>query len=299
MPRIRTIKPEFWRNRELSKLPEFTRLVAIAVLNLADDEGFFEADPMLVRGDVFPFEDNSLRTHGALTELSRVGYLEVRRTKSKGEIGYVCNFEKHQVINRPTASKLRGLFESTNEIVDSQPLTDHSRITHGVLIEHSVLEREQGTGKGNREGNREQGCKGANAPAVRDAADAIELEVVTEWNSKMGQSCKMTPKRKQSLRSRLKEPDWVGTWRDAIAKASASDFCNGLGGNGWKADLEWFLKPDSALKLLEGRFDNRDSGSGYHLTEAQKRLQNSERAGDEWAAKMQTSPLLNLAMDNQ
>jgi len=282
VPRIRTIKPEFWRNKDLAKLSEFTRLMAIAVLNLADDEGFFEADPMLVRGDVFPFEDNSLRTHGALTELSRAGYLEIRKTKSKGEIGRVCNFERHQVINRPTPSKLRDLFDSTNEIVDENTITDDSLRTHGGLTERSVLEEEQGTGKGNRERNREQGCKGAIAPAVCVAED-LELEVVNLWNSTMGQCCKMTPKRKQSLKARLREPNWVETWRDAIAKAGASDFCNGIGGKGWKADLEWFLKPDSALKLLEGRFDNRE---GYHLTEAQKRLQNSDKAGQDWLASM-------------
>ena len=107
MPRIRTIKPEFWRNRDLAILPEFTRLLAIAVLNLADDEGYFEADARLVRGDVFPYEEDSRRTHGGLTELSRIGYITIRTSKTKGEIGRVCNFEKHQVINRPTPSKLK------------------------------------------------------------------------------------------------------------------------------------------------------------------------------------------------
>ncbi len=155
MARIRTIKPEFWRNRELSRLSEFTRLVAIAVLNLADDEGYFEADAMLVRGDVFPYEEDSRRTHGALTELCLVGYITINESKSKGEIGYISNFAKHQVINRPTPSKLKACFESANKNTGAVPLTEDSRRTHGALTEPAVLEEEQGTGKRNRE--KEQG----------------------------------------------------------------------------------------------------------------------------------------------
>ena len=159
MPRIRTIKPEFWRNRDLAILPEFTRLLAIAVLNLADDEGYFEADARLVRGDVFPYEEDSRRTHGGLTELSRIGYITIRTSKTKGEIGRVCNFEKHQVINRPTPSKLKADYvaagQKTNVLLGgidkSNRLTEDSRSAHGGLTEEAVLEEEQGTGKRNRE----------------------------------------------------------------------------------------------------------------------------------------------------
>jgi hypothetical protein len=41
MGRIRTIKPEFWRSEDLCSLPEATHMLAAALLNYADDEGFF------------------------------------------------------------------------------------------------------------------------------------------------------------------------------------------------------------------------------------------------------------------
>jgi len=208
MPRIRTIKPEFWRNRDLAILPEFTRLLAIAVLNLADDEGYFEADARLVRGDVFPYDEDSRRTHGGLTELSRIGYITIRTSKTKGEIGLVCNFKKHQVINRPTPSKLKAEYiaasRNTNDLIGgtnkSTQLTEDSLSDHGGLTEEAVLEEEQGTGKGNRE--EEQGSikeKGdsAKSPFLQNpefaqvAADfrkartakhgAVSEEVVEAW----------------------------------------------------------------------------------------------------------------------
>lgn len=57
--RIRTLKPEFWAHETLSRLPHFTRLMAIGLLNLADDEGYFYANPILIRAALFPFVDDS------------------------------------------------------------------------------------------------------------------------------------------------------------------------------------------------------------------------------------------------
>ena len=42
MARIRTIKPDFWKHEDLSALPEITHMLAAALLNHADDEGFFK-----------------------------------------------------------------------------------------------------------------------------------------------------------------------------------------------------------------------------------------------------------------
>lgn len=144
MPRIRTIKPEFWRNRQLAMLPDFTRLVAIAILNLADDEGFFEADTMLIRGDVFPYLEDYGSITVALRELSDVGYVAVKPTSEKGLIGRVANFRKHQVINKPTPSKLRVFFEKTD--ATGQLPEDYGSTTVALP-----------PGTGNREQGKEQG----------------------------------------------------------------------------------------------------------------------------------------------
>lgn len=148
MPRIRTIKPEFWRNRALSTLPAFTRLVAIAILNVADDDGYFEADPLLIRGDVFPYEQDYGSITVALRELSGIGYVVFRTCSEKGEIGYIPNFKKHQVINKPGKSKLKEIYENSQGI---EQLPEHSGSTTVVIREGYVLEQ----GTGNRE--QEQG----------------------------------------------------------------------------------------------------------------------------------------------
>lgn len=138
--RIRTIKPEFWRHPVMGRLSNETKLVAICLLSIADDEGYFRADPALIRSDAFPFNEGSVNIHGALTELSNVGWIVVRKHPEQGQIGLVVKFQKHQKINRPTASRLRAYYE----------FSEPSLSPHGALMEPSLPEQ----GTGNREGGK-------------------------------------------------------------------------------------------------------------------------------------------------
>jgi len=112
--RIRTIKPEFWHHEILAQLPEFTRLLAIGLLNYADDEGYFYASPQAIRGAVFPFLDDSGRITVALRELSNVGYIELGKCHDGRAVGRVAKFRLHQVINKPASSKI-GPFSVQND----------------------------------------------------------------------------------------------------------------------------------------------------------------------------------------
>lgn len=138
MARIRTIKPEFWVHPVMGRLSDLAKWVAVALLNHADDEGFFRADPAIVRGAIAPFTDDSLSIHGALTECSRAGWLEIREHPTEGVLGKVVNFLKHQRINRPNASKLKDYWE----------FSECSVSTHGALSEDSHPE---GKGRGREE----------------------------------------------------------------------------------------------------------------------------------------------------
>ncbi len=139
--RIRTIKPEFWSHPILSRLPDETRLAAIGLLNIADDEGYLLADPKLIRSQLWPFDEDSTKARRTIAQLSEVLYLELREHPTHGTIGLIVNFTKHQRVDRPNPSKLKGYF-----------LDDQSTIIRRTLDDHSLLEQ----GTGNRERNREQ-----------------------------------------------------------------------------------------------------------------------------------------------
>jgi hypothetical protein len=128
------------------RLPDFTKLLAVAILNMADDEGFFNADELVVRGQLFPTDD-SVKVHGGLTELSNIEYLTVREHSKHGKIGRIEGFLEHQKINRPTPSKLKTLFQESSIITESKEITESSLNPHGKLT----------AGTGNREQGKEQG----------------------------------------------------------------------------------------------------------------------------------------------
>lgn len=112
---------------------------------------------------------------------------------------------------------------------------------------------------------------------VADATGAPTPEQVLQlWNQKMGQNCQLTEKRRVAARQRFADPFWAENWRQAIDKASLSSFCRGGGSTGWKADLEWFLKPDSVTKLIEGKYDDHfdQKKTNNRLTPAQQREAN-------------------------
>lgn len=58
MARIRTIKPSFWEDEKIAKLPMPCRLFYIGTWNLADDSGVIRGNPALLKSAIFPYDDN-------------------------------------------------------------------------------------------------------------------------------------------------------------------------------------------------------------------------------------------------
>lgn len=141
MARIRTIKPEFWTDEELSALPEATHLLAAALLNHADDEGFFKAHPLLIKAACCPLREPSVSIQESLLSLQFINYIELGATDDGKQYGRIVKFAEHQRVNRATPSKISKL-----GIAFGSPEPNH-----GGLIEPSPLE-----GKGKEQG-RDQG----------------------------------------------------------------------------------------------------------------------------------------------
>ncbi len=162
MARIRTIKPEFHKHEDLSELPAETHLLAAALLNYADDEGYFNANPRLVQAECCPLRDLSVSVHDSLISLVEIGYLKMGMGEHGKTYGYIVNFLEHQVINRPKPSKIKGM----------QIPWDAYRIDHTQISEPSPPEgkgREQG-----KEGNRESTLSGLSEP---DCAQVLAKNV--------------------------------------------------------------------------------------------------------------------------
>jgi len=82
---------------------------------------------------------------------------------------------------------------------------------------------------------------------------------VQKWNShgELPAVLSVSRMRLVILQARRVEPFFSQHWEAAIERICKSDFCLGQNDRGWKADFDWFLKPDNVARVMEGKYDNR------------------------------------------
>ena len=103
MPRIRTIKPEFFLDDELAELPSLTRLFFVGLWTQADRAGRLKDKPVRLKTAILPYDDADADT--LLAQLEAGGF--IRRYEVEGErCVEIRNFTKHQRFTNESASTL-------------------------------------------------------------------------------------------------------------------------------------------------------------------------------------------------
>lgn len=98
MPRIRTVKPEFWADEKLGPMDPVTRLVFLALISLADDAGRLLDSVKQLDGAIFPYTSDTCRR--SLDELVATGRVQRGCTKSGQRVLQLVNWH-HQKIDKP------------------------------------------------------------------------------------------------------------------------------------------------------------------------------------------------------
>lgn len=97
---------------------------------------------------------------------------------------------------------------------------------------------------------------------------------------------KLTSKRKSYIKARWKENPDMKFWTEFFQRVENSDFLSGRlepKGNrdrAFKADLEWITKEENHIKILEGKYDNREevmNADNREIIENIKRLAAKQR----------------------
>lgn len=207
MARIRTIKPEFWTNERLSALPEASHLLAAALLNYSDDEGFFNANVALVKSACSPLREPSTSIPESLGMLNQIGYLRFFDSADGRRYGQIVGFTNHQTINRASPSKIRPLLA----------LPDNSVIVQGGVSDHS---RQEWNGTGNREQGMVQGgddtAGTADANGSEDGKQATSKATGGDYPESFEALWEAYPARGGRKRGKCK---CFGIWRQAIRTA--------------------------------------------------------------------------------
>jgi hypothetical protein len=140
-----------------------SRLAYIALWNEADDFGRLRASPTYLRSKIFPYEE-AINMGEVLRPIIESGRMQVYEVNNQ-IYAFLTRFALHQVINRPSASRIPAPPKQVEQSGDAfgmaqEGLTDGSVSAHGVLTEGSVQE-----GKGREQGEEGEGKGGAAAQA--------------------------------------------------------------------------------------------------------------------------------------
>lgn len=175
MARIRTYKPELFKSLDVAALPLRARWTWLGLWSQCDDHGRFQDILQLIKAEVWPLDDVSLRDVAEdLDTLDRHGRI-VRYTVDGRSFLAVQNWHHHQAINRPGKPKYPAppvpigvpepgennhcalcwdlhvrlsesspVDNSTQDKSAGHTLTDNSLRTHGTLTPGRDQGRDQG-----------------------------------------------------------------------------------------------------------------------------------------------------------
>ena len=113
-------------------------------------------------------------------------------------------------------------------------------------------------------GDEEEEALNSNSESAMGESKVIG-QLIDAWNCKATlRACRVISQgRMAAMKQRLKDSWWRENWREGIEKVGQSSFCSGNNDRGWKADVEWFLRPDTLANVMEGKYDDRRKTESY------------------------------------
>lgn len=107
MARIRRIKPEIWQSADFARLSVVGRLTFIALVTQADDEGRLRTDPQHLAIAFLHNPSLAPEIDAQLSEMARLGMIQRYKDAQKLPCVALPNFAAHQLIDKPTPSRIQ------------------------------------------------------------------------------------------------------------------------------------------------------------------------------------------------
>lgn len=214
MPRIRSIKPGFWTDENLSRFAPIVRMTFLGLISaMADDEGRCKGDLRLVKAAIWPLDDDITRAvvEDHLTQLD-VGERIQRYSVKGSDYIWIVNWKKHQRIDKPRKSELPRPPARTERHVD-----EHSENVPRNVDDVSTLDKDRrGVGKGEGvEGNGLKPLRAIHKNGNGAAAVAAREMFAEAWQQ--------YPKRAGANPRREAEQAWNARVREGVDPAVMLD----------------------------------------------------------------------------
>ncbi|MGW4720891.1 hypothetical protein [Nocardia sp. NPDC004260] len=206
--RIRSIKPDFWRSKDISDLTDWNdRLIFIGLWSYVDDNGVGLDRLSLITTDLFADDverdphETFARVSRGLQNLAEAGRI-VRYTVDGKDYLSITNWKKHQRVDKPNKARFPG--PTSDDDGSRETVATPSRDSPEIPAPGAV---EQGSS-----GTEEQ--KKKRAPAKPDAAKpkAVEQVVAERAYERVGKALNFMATRqivKWAIHERGADPDTV------------------------------------------------------------------------------------------
>lgn len=224
------IDPSIWQSEDFGKLSTLAKLVFIGLFSLADDEGKGRCNPVYLKSTLFPYEEGirSADIDKTLSEIS--SNMSVVLYSCNGSNYYsLYNWNTWQKIDKPSESKI--------------PDFDEKTCIRLLFDEHSTNGRR--TFSPNK--------KGIEKEKEKKEIESEFCDVYSRECTKLPQIRTLTDSRKKAIGLFLK----TYTLKDFEEVCRISNTCGFLLGEndrGWKADFDFLIKVNNAVKILEGKY---------------------------------------------
>ena len=204
MPRIRSIKPEFWTSGQVLECSTNARLLFIGLWNFCDDQGRHALRAKQIKAEVFPADDFTADDIlGMIDELAANDLITLYEHDSQQF--FQVNGWHHQRIDKPQAPKF------------PDPFDEHSKIIRGTLPP-------------DRKGKDRKGERGADAPAPKSKGCRIPADFPAEPELKWAEDehpaadAKTEAAKFRDYWSAVSgakgvKLDWPATWRNWIRRS--------------------------------------------------------------------------------
>jgi hypothetical protein len=266
MTRIRTVKPEFWEDEKIASLPMPCRLFYIGTWCLADDNGVFRGNPVMLKSKIFPY-DESLRASevqkwlDALVEARMlIPVINDPRIGGSVESYYIIRtFRSHQKFDARYPNYIIDC-ELFNTILNEKGESGDCTACARCVPDGHPTGTQHGTGTGTGNGN--------SIPfgICRDAPDAVPVSFknfIAGFNDIRHSKFRAIEKAKRQFNARLKEGFTPAQMLQAL-KAAMKDEYHILTGYKYLTP-EFFTRPDKIEKFI-----NAPSPGGQETAHAPK-----------------------------
>lgn len=260
MARSRNIKPGFTKNEFLAQRTFEARLLFALLPTIADREGRLEDRPLRIKGELFPYEGVDVEL--LLSQLAEVlpgqdhPFIVRYQVDGKRYI-QIVKFLDNQC---PHKDEKPSVIPSYEEASEAEVGIVVASCSQSVSITQHAESELKNKGIRYKETNNSVSDPLTKGNDATEHIDPQQREFVDLWNNTRGvhKLQSFSKKRAQAFQNRLGETidgvPWFETLKDALQRKFPLQ-CTSADPHSWLPDVDWILKPDSLLKIMEGKYD--------------------------------------------